>query len=81
MQKWEYCAISGIYENNGDFNSRSASFWEFSIGGIQESGFEQPARNKVAKKIAELGEQGWEMVGAINEVNYQHCIYFKRPKE
>ena len=34
----------------------------------------------VGQFIAQLGEEGWEMVGAGNEAAGVHCLYFKCPK-
>lgn len=36
--------------------------------------------NAVARLIAHLGENGWEMVGAGNEDESFHTLYFKRLK-
>jgi hypothetical protein len=37
----------------------------------------------VAKTIAKLGEDGWELVSATQDSNvpYEHVLFFKRPKE
>jgi len=37
-------------------------------------------RDAVAQLIAQLGEEGWEMVGCGSLQERKHCIYFKRPK-
>lgn len=35
-------------------------------------------RNMVAKKIAQLGDEGWEMVGMGITGQGSHAVYFKR---
>jgi hypothetical protein len=66
MQKWEYCAVEPnhlvYFTSKGDQRQefgKNMRMWE-------------PTRAKV---IAQLGEQGWEMVGADIR-----GVYFKRPK-
>ena len=80
MQKWEYCAISGI-GGARNLNTTEPGIWNFTMDGIQDFAINRPEKNEVAKEIAKLGEQGWEMVGTGNTSVITHCIYFKRPKE
>jgi len=82
MQKWEYCVIHGLsgtimyhprcdrMTNKGveyvtDFKSRPKGASEW---------------DAVAQFIAQLGDEGWEMVGAGTTSDIVHSIYFKRPK-
>ena len=39
------------------------------------------SHDALAKAIAELGSEGWEMVGAAVVTEYYHALYFKRPVE
>jgi hypothetical protein len=82
MQKWEYCVIAGLHTveaieslkhyrvtKNGfelvtDFKKRPI--------GVSES-------DAVGQLIAQLGDEGWELVGAGN-TGYLHTLYFKRQK-
>ena len=79
MQKWEYCAIGSI--GSGFSTLSHPHILNFTELGIEEIRINKPESNEVAKNIAKLGEQGWEMVGAGNTSEGHHCIYFKRPKE
>ena len=67
MQKWEYCAISGITTYYGRLGANGTALWHFTENGIADSEIEalnlDDYYNGVAKTIAQLGEQGWEMVG------------------
>ena len=40
----------------------------------------QSVPNAVAQYIAQLGDEGWEMVGGGNVSESSHYLYFKRPK-
>ena len=79
MQKWEYCAIVGISRNNEKLFPYYPGIWHFTDLGIQASRIHSPEADEVAKTIAQLGEQGWEMVGAGNVSDNYHTLYFKRP--
>jgi len=78
MQKWEYCAIVNISTNNEKLSTYYPGIWHFTDLGIQVSRIHSPEADEVAKTIAQLGEQGWEMVGAGNTSNSFHTLYFKR---
>jgi hypothetical protein len=81
MQKWEYCAIVGIRRADDGLNPYRPGIWHFTELGIQSTRIEKPEADEVAKTIAQLGEQGWEMVGAGSTVEgSQHVLYFKRPR-
>jgi len=83
MQKWEYCIIDGQrsigtayhpgyyrvtnigFELVTDFSNRPK--------GVSESG-------AIGQLISQLGEEGWEMVGAGSILaGSSHILYFKRP--
>ena len=100
MQKWEYCIITGVATDaNGRFRGLNPKLYFFSLDGIEEiydlgdsTASERPAGWKrvneagyIAYTIANLGAEGWEMVGTSVESYVQgaiaHCIYFRRPIE
>ncbi len=85
MSKWEYCAVVGIAKSQRNPSHYFPAVWFFTPGGTKiveiggQEGFE------VSKMIAQLGEDGWEMVG-IGTMPDRHAqsvnpsaIYFKRP--
>jgi hypothetical protein len=79
MQKWEYCAIAGISRSQENLGTIQPAVWNFTINGIQVTPILEDKSNAVAKCIAELGEKGWEMVGAGSTgEGYSHNLYFKR---
>jgi hypothetical protein len=74
MQKWEYCAIIGMGVQGRDLHTNYPAIIYFTSKGrriaeIKGHGQEE----QLAIAVAELGEQGWEMVGAHG------MIFFKRP--
>lgn len=83
MQKWEYCVIAGIKRDRLEFRGFYSVLWHFTSNRIEETkiGKENISENaaEVARTIAQLGEQGWEMTG-IGQSNYrdEHILYFKR---
>jgi len=84
MQKWEYCIITGVH---ADFTGDHPGCYRLTSKGRElVTDFSNPPKGYaktylVAQFIAQLGEEGWEMVGAgtTNE-GYAHILYFKRPK-
>lgn len=87
MQKWEYCIIDGIETQT--LISPAVGGW-FYKGLMTGKGIELADYNckltgltkgdTVSQCIAQLGDDGWEMVGAGNMSESRHCLYFKRPK-
>ena len=83
MQKWEYCAkfrittdIKGVPEpvetNLTYFLQEGPSVT--TIGGNRS----ENELIALARVIASLGVEGWEMVGCGNTAERSHCLYFKR---
>lgn len=66
MQKWEY---SRVWGNEIQY---------FTLDGLDRHQVkDKPNETSNAQRIAELGEQGWEMVGYDGDA---HSYLFKRPK-
>ena len=89
MQKWEYCYISGVKPTIEGLNShypKKRTFISQEPHVIKEELEKKPHSKEVfgvAEAIAKLGEDGWEMVGAVPGEDSIHGItlFFKRPKE
>jgi hypothetical protein len=92
-QKWEYCAITAAYYVGGNFGDRgNAVVRYFQVGGAKDEFVElvpdigkknvDYGREVLAKAIAKLGNEGWEMVTkeADWDTNFRP-FYFKRPKQ
>lgn len=87
MQKWEYCVVGPVKSNlQGD-----RSFWghypnllylraDGRSGRVIEGKAQEEAEN-LAKAVAELGDEGWELVGMGNVAENAHFLYFKRAKQ
>lgn len=87
MQKWEYFAIGpikdatsfgpvGHYPVAAQFNAEGQQLTDLKGGGKVEEG------HRIAAQIAQLGKDGWEMVGcgtSGSEHQIVHYLYFKRP--
>ena len=84
MQKWEYCAIVGIKRDDLDFRGYHPRIWRFIGNGIEITRIDENTvsedTTELAKSIAQLGEQGWEMVGVGHSNHHdENILYFKRP--
>ena len=87
MTKWKYCTITGCKTGSAthQFDTHYPKITYFtsegrnteSLGGSRPDGLYEA--NAVARLIAQLGEEGWEMVGCGNTAEVTHSIYFKRP--
>jgi hypothetical protein len=80
MQKWEYCAVVGIVRNERRLEPKFPAIFWFTPGGFRVTEIKGKENDMTATSIAELGEQGWEMVGV--GTGYQgvsQTLYFKRP--
>jgi hypothetical protein len=84
--KWEYCAVSKAGYTG---SSRGGTYWisyfkepGVEIVEIEEKVSEQQGAS-IARAIARLGEEGWEMVGESDlplKTGRFEAIYFKRQK-
>jgi hypothetical protein len=83
MQKWEYCVITGIVPWAGGLDSEEHLQY-FGRDCPEATDFKRAsARHRpqlLADTIAQLGEDGWEMVGCAFAGHRGHHLYFKRPK-
>jgi hypothetical protein len=84
-QKWEYCAITNVYWSDNNIGVRPVAVIRyFQAGGEKEEtvefapdfGKSAELRDALAKAIAKLGDQGWEMF-----LKDPDGRYFKRPKQ
>jgi len=79
--KWEYCRLTGCKDVGYDsphliFYTQKGQTDETLSGPSSFSGLGDI--DKIAMRIAQLGLDGWEMVGAVNTSASEHCVYFKR---
>jgi hypothetical protein len=83
MQKWEYCVVSGLHSGTQTRHPRAYRLTRKGYELVKDfelrAGLSEP--DAVGQYIAQLGEDGWEMVGAGNTAELYHCLYFKRLKE
>lgn len=93
-QKWEYCAIIRAGRAGNEFGERAAATIQyFQAGGGREETVEFApdfgkslsfeGREALAKALAKLGDEGWEMVlkEPAPENLTRDIFYFKRPKQ
>ncbi|MEI7554984.1 hypothetical protein [Candidatus Chlorohelix sp.] len=82
MAKWEYCCVIGMGKLMRNLEPSFPAIWFFREDGIEIVDIKSKTEgNDVAKVIARLGLEGWEMVGAGNNGTEHHSLYFKKPKE
>ncbi|MDP2937605.1 MAG: hypothetical protein Q8O86_14065 [Dehalococcoidia bacterium] len=82
MQKWEYCAVVGVGQASSSRHllPEYPALWHFAPDGCHLTEIKGKEALEIAKTIATLGEEGWEMVGCGNTDVKRHTLYFKRPK-
>ncbi len=80
MQRWEYCAVVGMGRLNLSRKPRPVfpSIWYFGVDGVQVVELKGQEAHEVARAIALLGEQGWEMTTCGTLGDATHAIYFRR---
>jgi hypothetical protein len=78
MPKWEYCYIEVPITYSGNTSFLSTYCFVYYAGKDKP---EEQLRESLLEFIAELGEQGWEMVG-FSGIPHQKPgnYFFKRPK-
>jgi hypothetical protein len=77
MQKWEYKAVTRVRNFIG--SPRARQMWEWS-----------PDSLEMSQRLAEMGEEGWELVAVVTEsgtgghqvagITTEEVWVFKRPK-
>lgn len=77
--KWEYCSLQKVGKSGTGYFYPALVFYKPS-GEVREDLSGQNENEKVAKRIAQLGAEGWEMVtaGSFERENLMHNLYFKR---
>ena len=86
MRKWEYCAITGIGDNFHFDKSNPPRLLRFSADAREATHVKPADFWGVARTIAELGDQGWEMVSSgsasigSESVGIFHTIYFRKER-
>jgi hypothetical protein len=85
MSKWEYCVVVGLRRSgNNTVTTYYPSVEYFTPQGMEVvEVHHQNKRDEITQlvqTIAQLGEEGWEMVGCGNNSEVTHSIYFKRLK-
>jgi hypothetical protein len=96
LQRWDYCAITDASGSGGSFGYRGvASIRYFQTGGWRDESvefvpdfgergdFRNYENGALAKAIAKLGNEGWELVlkEPSPENKNRYIFYFKRPKQ
>lgn len=94
LPKWEYCGISDenrSYSNEFGKTKTSKAIRYFEEAGVRteivdalSDKNENPGANALAKAIAKLGNEGWELIGKADFPTGAvggEAIYFKRPKQ
>ena len=84
VQRWEYCAITSVYWSDSSDARAVAVIRYFQTGGekeetvefVPEFGKKGELKDALAKAMAKLGNEGWEMVSKETDGRY-----FKRPKQ
>jgi hypothetical protein len=83
--QWEYCAITGAAVSPA-LPRGSYTLTYFKSGGVIPIPIEEAAteRGALAKAIAKLGEDGWELVGEgpfeFKQTTHGEALFFKRLK-
>ena len=86
MTRWEYCAVSGI-STGGHILTHYPYLIRFPPDGPEATHLkgtrDRKERDVVAQTIAELGENGWELVSAVYAGGDfgTYSLWFKRPKQ
>jgi hypothetical protein len=82
MQKWEYCAVGPVA-----FAPEGPAGYDAVLAAFSAARLKSTDTDEIARTIARLGEEGWEMVGCGDigprplSTGIMHYLYFKRPKQ
>jgi hypothetical protein len=82
MQKWEYCVVSQIHSSSKVYHPKANRITSKGFEPMKDFSYRAGLTEAAAvgQFIAQLGEEGWEMVGVGNTGEAYHCLYFKRLK-
>lgn len=82
MQKWEYCVLRGFWLGGERrlYTQQPCLCYFTPDGPKYERIHGEKEDMAIAQKIAELGEQGWEMCGLVLSSQPTTNAVFKRPK-
>jgi hypothetical protein len=86
MTRWEYCVLTGVAATDDEgFEPALPRLYLFTKDGLElveafdDNDEEMTVRDQVARQIARLGNDGWELVGAgTTGGGTGHSLYFKR---
>ncbi len=85
MQKWDYCMVGPIRSAENRIDGQYPHLTHFTERGVDSVRIRAPMDKStdysLAKTIAELGAEGWELVGCGNVAVDMHFLYFKRPRQ
>ncbi len=78
QERWEYCRFEDVLGKG--FVPAKLVFFTAEGEKVDSFGADQESsqRNIVAMRIAQLGKEGWEMVGTGITGQGSHAVYFKR---
>ena len=67
MPKWQYCAVIGLRQAPGSRKLEPffPAIWYFTPNGLQIVEIKGNEEEELAKAIAKLGEEGWELVSGF----------------
>ncbi len=79
VTKWEYCSLQKVGKGGTGYFYPSLVFYT-AEGEVREDLSGKNENEIVSKRIAKLGEEGWELItsGAFERENLMHNLYFKR---
>ena len=77
--KWEYCSLQKVAKGGTGYFYPALVFYT-QKGELREDLSGGNENEKVAKRIAQLGAEGWELVttGSFERETQMHNLYFKR---
>ncbi len=93
IKRWEFCSVVPINIFSGSFGKYTGTAMIYyardgesspeKVQGTSSASLNKAADSVMAKAVAKLGNEGWEMVGEGTFLNYtsgeQKVLYFKRP--
>lgn len=85
MQRWEYCSVLEPVQQGFGFTSGSITY--FKATGREQAELKRDRGqgdksdwDAVCRTIGMLGQEGWEMIGAVNRGSIELVeLLFKRP--